>query len=87
MKPATVSSNGNPREPLLSGVKVSGLGHELQGPACAQYLADPGLGYEQLRARRAGLELLAASSVVKLGPVQTSVPLPIPLSRVMSGAT
>ena len=69
MKPAAVSSNGNPREPLLSSVKVLGLGRELQGLACAQYLADPRVGYEQLRARWTELELLAASSVVKLGSV------------------
>jgi len=46
MKPATVSSDCNPRKPLLSGVKLLGLGCELQDPACSQYLSDPGLVYE-----------------------------------------
>lgn len=42
MQPAAMRSGGTAPAPLLAGMKVLAFVHYLQGPACAQYLADLG---------------------------------------------
>lgn len=42
MQPAAMNSGGTAPAPLLAGMKVLAFVHYLQGPACAQYLADLG---------------------------------------------